>query len=300
MRAPSRRTTGIAVVVAAAALSAIFGTRAWRKAHPAASRSLAIVTRTRADAAAPPRAPGCNAGHANASRDGTTRTTRSGRTFHVWGPAAYDEARAYPVVVMFHGWSSKGRSLESWFKMEDHVAGAAFTVYPDSKGPSWDFAGTQDLDFTAGVLDALADEWCVDRANVLAFGFSYGARFVHHLGCKRPDLVRAIAAGGGSWDHEVGCVSPMPVLVIHRTADPTMRIAGGRDAAARWAELDGCRGEAEVRDQAHGCTAYLGCSAGGVSFCEDEHTDRSWPAGWNHTVREEYRGLAWRWFEELR
>ena len=299
-RTPAAVAAFLALAVAVACLVALRARRKTNTGHRTAGPSLAIVNATTVDAAVAPRARGCRAGHTNASTGGTTRTTRSGRTFHVWGPAAYDDARAYPVVLMFHGWSSKGRSLEGWFKMEDHVDGAAFTVYPDSEGATWDFAGAQDLDFTADVLDAVAGEWCVDRARVLAFGFSYGGRFVHHLGCKRPDLVRAIAAGGGSWDWEKECAGPMPVLVIHRTEDPTMRVAGGRDAAARWAEIDGCAADTEVRDAEHGCLAYRGCPAGAVTFCEDKHVDRSWPAGWNHTVREEYRSLAWSWFEELR
>jgi poly(3-hydroxybutyrate) depolymerase len=280
--------------------AAIVARHHWRRPpYVAPTGQYVIVTNETIDAAAAPRARGCGAGHENASADGTTRTTAGGRTFHVWGPASYDEKRAYPVVVMFHGWYSKGRSLEKWFKMEDHVEGAAFTVYPDSRTATWDFAGTEDTDFTAEVLDAVAEEWCVDRARVMAFGFSYGGRFVHHLGCKRPDLVRAIAAGGGSWDKEDGCKSAVPVLVIHRSEDPTMLIAGGIEAAKRWAKVDGCSTETEERDAAHGCVAYRGCAGGAVTFCDDKHRDDSWPRGWNHTVREEYRALAWRWFQQL-
>ncbi|MDB4938475.1 MAG: LpqC [Labilithrix sp.] len=287
-----------AIVLAAVALLAIRPRTRPRATAP--SSSLVIVTASTFDAAGAPRARGCGAAHDNASTGGTTRTTRSGRTFHVWGPSSYDANRAYPIVVMFHGWYSKGRSLQKWFKMEEYVEGEAFTVYPDSKTSTWDFAGAEDTDFTAELLDAVAEEWCVDRARVLAFGFSYGARFVHHLGCKRPDLVRAIAAGGGSWDQEDGCASALPVLVIHRSNDPTMRIAGGRESASRWAKVDGCSSATEERDAAHGCIAYRGCVGGAVTFCDDKHHDDSWPAGWNHTVREEYRALAWVWFQQLR
>jgi poly(3-hydroxybutyrate) depolymerase len=303
MRAPSRRTKiALGVLAACMVMATLLGLRLrTRGRHAPPGAKLAIVTRTTLDAAAAPRARGCGAAHADANGGGggTTRTTPSGRTFHVWGPASYDENRAYPVVLVFHGWASKGRSLQKWFKMEDYVEGAAFTVYPDSKSAAWDFSGAVDTDFTAEVLDAVADEWCVDRARVLAFGFSYGGRFVNHLGCTRPDLVRAIAAGAGAWDSETGCASALPVLVIHRTDDPTMRIAGGRDAAARWAKVDGCSSETEDRDRAHGCVAYRECAAGAVTFCEDKHHDDAWPAGWNHTVREEYRAIAWAWFAQL-
>ena len=225
--------------------------------------------------------------------------TRNARTFHVWGPTGYDENRPYPVVLAFHGWSSNGRAFAKWFKMQEHVGDAAVVVYPDSKTAQWDFKDADDLGFIADLLDTLAETWCVDRARVLAFGFSYGGRFVNHLGCKRPDLVTAIASGGGAWDAEVGCVAPLPVLVIHRTLDQTMRIKGGKDAARRWAEIDGCSKETEDTDTAHGCLGHRGCTSGSVTFCEDSHHDESWPQSWNHTVREEYRALTWRWFEEL-
>jgi polyhydroxybutyrate depolymerase len=249
-----------------------------------------------ADAAPAPRAPAC--GTAQPSPQALKMTTPSGRTFHVWGPATYDENHAYPVVLMFHGWSSNGAAFEKWFKMEEHVEGKAFTVYPDSRGPEWDFSGARDIDFTADILEALSSVLCIDRARVLAFGFSYGGRFVHHLGCKRPGLVRAIAAGGSRMDRDENGCTPMPVFVVHRTYDGSMRIAGGRESAERWAKIDGCDGTASL-DPAHGCIGYRGCAAGAVTFCEDAHHDDSWPASWNHTVREEYRTLVWQWFQSL-
>ena len=99
-------------------------------------------------------------------------------------------------------------------------------------------------------------------------------------------------------DRETGC-TPMPVLVVHRTNDASMRIAGGKESAERWAKIDGCSDGTASIDPAHGCIGYRGCTAGAVTFCEDTHHDDSWPASWNHTVREEYRTLTWRWFQSL-
>ena len=288
----------IAGLLAAFAYFAVRGQRRSHAPHVGSTVALPAGAGGAATHAAPTaRAPGC--GTKTASPSGDALTTRGGRTFHVWGPASYDESRPYPVVLTFHGWGSNGRDFAKWFKMEEHVEGAAFTVYPDSRGANWDFAGTKDLDFTAELLEMLADAFCIDRARVLAFGFSYGGRLVHHLGCKRPDLVRAIAAGGSSWDRESGC-APLTVLVTHRTRDETMVIAGGKESAARWAKIDGCSATTEDTDTAHECFGYRGCAAGSVTFCEDTHDDPKWPRSWNHTVREEYRALVWRWFTELR
>lgn len=239
-------------------------------------------------------------GAAAAPARGKAYETRSGRTFHVWGPSTYDPNRAYPIVLTFHGWYANGRDFQKWFKMENHVEGAAFVVYPDSKGPTWDLAGTADLDFTADIIEAMNNAYCIDRTRVFALGFSYGGKLVHHLGCKRPDLVRAISVGDGSWAAESGC-RPLPVLVTHRTRDDDEQIAWGKNAAQRWAKVDGCSETPEEVDPAHGCVAYRGCNAtGGVTFCEDKHFDPAWPKDWNHTIREEYRSLTWSWFTKVR
>ena len=252
-------------------------------------------------AAGAPLGSGC--GNGATSPQGTSYVTREGRTFHVWGPASYDPKRPYPVVLTFHGWYTNGRDFQRWFKMEEHVDGAAFTVYPDSKGPTWDLRGDSELDFTASMIEALSNAFCIDRSQVFALGFSYGGKVVHHLGCKRPGLVRAISIGDGSWAGETGCQTTpsLPVLVTHRTRDHDELIAWGKDAAQRWAKLDGCSDATDVTDAAHGCVAYRGCrSPSSVTFCEDTHFDASWPKDWNHTIREEYRSLTWKWFASLR
>jgi len=203
-------------------------------------------------------------------------------------------------VLTFHGWKTNGRDFERWFKMEDHVEGAAFVVYPDSRGPLWDLTGNSDLDFTAQVIEAVSNAYCIDTSRVFALGFSYGAKLVHHLGCKRGDLVRAISGGDGSSRVESGC-KRLPVLVTHRTRDPDERIEWGRDAASRWATANGCSDATDPTDAAHGCVAYRSCAPNaGVTFCEDTHYDKTWPPDWNHTIREEYRDLTWTWFKSLR
>lgn len=224
--------------------------------------------------------------------------TRSGRTFHVWTPEGYDPMHPYPIVLTFHGWYSNGPDFAAWFKMQEHDAGA-FTVYPDSEGATWDLTGNRDLDFVAEIVEAVSNAYCIDRAHVFALGFSYGGKFVHHLGCKRPALVRAISVGDGSWAQEQGC-APMPVLVTHRTRDHDELVGWGRDAARRWAKIDGCSETAEPSDVAHGCVTYRGCTARtSVTFCEDTHFDPTWPEEWNHTIREEYRSLTWTWFKSV-
>jgi poly(3-hydroxybutyrate) depolymerase len=222
-------------------------------------------------------------------------TTPGGRTFHVWGPSSYDSSRAYPVLFTFHGYESDGLGFQRWFKMEEHVRGEAFVVYPDANGPAWAMADQSDLAFFDAMRLAMSNAFCIDLARVYAFGFSYGGKFVHHLGCHRASALRAISVGDGSWGYtnEKEC-KPLPVLVTHRTNDPDERFEWGKKATETWMRIDGCSGAPQPTDAAHGCVAYQGCKAP-LEFCEDKWVDEKWPHDWNHTVREEYRDLTWQW-----
>lgn len=222
------------------------------------------------------------------------------RAFHVWGPAA--PSQPLPVAVLLHGWKSNGAEFQRWFRFEDQTQDAAYVVYPDS-APSgmWDVTGTRDLDLLERVLDETAKAYCIDRARVLVFGFSFGAKMANHVGCKRPDLARAIVAGAGSWvDADPHCGGELPVLVLHRTKDPSELVDWGHDAARRWARVQGCNAAETPSPLGLGCARYAGCRApGSVDWCEDTWFDPAWPHDWNHTIRDEYRALAWSWFAAL-
>jgi polyhydroxybutyrate depolymerase len=248
-------------------------------------------------ASAPLLTEACGGGRAGAT--GETLTTPSGRTLHVWPPKSYEPTKPYALVFAFHGIGSSGRQFQSWFKMEDFVHEDAVVVYPDATR-AWDLEGDRDLVMLDEALALLGKTYCFDRGRVLALGFSYGAKLVHHIGCKRSDRVKAIAAGDGSWAPERDC-GRVPVLVTHRTRDPDELVAWGKDAARRWAEIDGCSRATEVVDERHGCKTFTGCTpANAVTWCEDTDDNPSWPRPWHHTIREEYRALSWDWFTHVR
>ncbi len=284
---PTKTARPAHLVVALGALGALaVGSGACRRA---------TATVTTSVSAAPDGGDGC--GGTRGVARGEAFRTASGRTFHVWTPTRYDGRTAYPLVIAYHGYGTDGRAFQSWFKMEDHVEDAAIVVYPNAKGGAWDLDGARDLDFFDAVVDAAAGAFCVDRARVHAFGFSFGAKMVHHLGCKRPGRLRAIAAGDGSWAADEGC-GAVPVLVTHRTRDDDELLAWGRGAMTRWVGHNGCAKTTSAPD-ALGCVGYDGC-AKPVVWCEDTFYDPTWKHTWNHTVREEHRDRVWAFFRDLR
>jgi poly(3-hydroxybutyrate) depolymerase len=249
------------------------------------------------------RSPGC--GKPAPVAPGVLVGTGGGRTFHVFPPRGYDPNAAYPVLFTYHGIDSNGGQFEEWFKMEDHVNGEAIVVYPDARkasygGTAWELAGERDMIAFDDMRSAVAQSFCVDLTRIYAMGFSYGGKFVTALACMRPGILRAISSNDASWGNanEATCAA-IPVLVTHRTNDPDELLEWGRSSAEAWARVNGCEGPKAVHatDEAHGCADYSGCRSK-VTFCEDRYANPSWRREWNHTVREEYRDLVWRWLRE--
>lgn len=253
-------------------------------------------------APAGPDASACGGGRSPVT--GAPHMTASRRTFHVWTPSSYDGSRPLPVIFAVHGMGSGGRGFQRWFKMETLVDDSAIVVYPDSDKELWDIDGDTELVFFDAMLDGLAGAYCIDRSRVFAVGFSYGGKLVHHLGCKRTSRFKAISVGDGSWpDGDPKCEGRLPVLVTHRTRDDDELITWGKDAATRWAKVNGCSTESAPidvppTDVAHGCSAWKNCAPGAtVTFCEDRWFDPKWPHDWNHTVRPDYLKVTWQWFQ---
>lgn len=234
-------------------------------------------------------------------------TTPSGRTFHVWGPSGYDPSKAYPVVMVFHGWYATGEAFQQWFEMEKYVQNGAFVVYPDAVSGLWDVSGTKDLVFFDEMVKQLGETYCINPSRVLGFGFSYGGHFADHLGCKRAGYVKAITVGdGGPGGNRLHC-GRLPVLVTTRTHDTDEYPAYGLNVAAGWTSLNSCGAAGDKAPQNNNgedmgyCVTHAACkSPGGLTYCEDtstfappEHPE------WNHTVREYYRSFAFSWFNAL-
>ena len=203
-------------------------------------------------------------------------------------------ARANPAEVFGFGSRQAAMGGAAAARVDDFSS-----VYYNPAG----LAASHGKHVSFGLLGAASHLAINDRSYELSepFGFSFGARMANHVGCKRPDLARAIVAGGGDWvDHDPKCGAPLPVLVIHRTRDPSELVSWGREAAERWAKVQHCDASDRLSQLGEGCTEFPGCAAGGsVGWCEDPWFDPSWPQSWNHTVRDNYRALAWDWFRAL-
>jgi polyhydroxybutyrate depolymerase len=250
----------------------------------------------------------CYEGSLDEDRDGcaspmiagtaTERVVADGidRKYLVVVPPSLDGATTpAPVVMGFHG--SNGRA--------EHVADnygltgdePALYVYPQARyrekmnGSAWDPDPLgPDFPYFDEMLDDLHRHYCVDDDRISAAGQSNGAFFVHELGCRRPDVLRAIApvAGGGPAARSA-CRGPVAAMMIHGVDDETVPIEQGVEAREYWLDADRCDGAATTPTEPAPCLAYAGCVEP-VLWCEHDG-NHEWPDFAGPAIREFFLGL---------
>ena len=222
------------------------------------------------------------------------------RTFNLHVPSGYDRA-ATPLVLNFHGYTSNAGQQEYFSVMSETADREGFAVaYPQGTGvsPSWNAgaccgsAVTNDIDdvgFTAAMIDAIAEEMCLDSARVYSTGFSNGGFLSHRLACELSDRIAAIAPVAGVMGiDECNPTRAVPVAHFHGTLDGLVPIGGSavfpsvEETIDDWAERNGCSGEPQVsfdEGDAH-CERWDACDEGSaVELCIIDGGGHTWPGG---------------------
>ena len=201
------------------------------------------------------------------------------RTLIVAMPDDYDEDMPYPLVFAWHGLGGNGALARLYFGVEQQAAGAAIFVYPDGLpvmgGTGWDLIGDQDLALFDALHERFSDELCVDQERVFSTGHSFGGYWSNVLGCKRGDVLRAIApvAGGGPF---TSCAGQVAVWLTHGDNDAVVEFSEGEGSRDHWLAENSC-GQASAPTDPPGCVAYEGCDDGyPVHWCVHSQ-DHDWP-----------------------
>ena len=239
-------------------------------------------------------------------------------TYRVAAPPWREGDPPRPVVMHFHGFGQSGADvLQDQAVVEPIVARGYVLLAPDGlvppgrSGGSWSFGARppqrDELAFVRQVLADAVPRFHLDRARVLASGFSIGGSLTWYLACRAPDAFAAFApVAGGFWQPlPTGCAGPVRLLHTHGWRDQTVPLEGrplrpGLEQGDIFAGL-------QVWRRANGCTGLMA-----DRFATDgDHWRRAWdrcapgtalelvlhPGG--HEVPPGWADLALDWFESV-
>jgi polyhydroxybutyrate depolymerase len=189
-----------------------------------------------------------------------------------------------PLVVALHGSTQNPASFRvfsdpSFDRLAEHHG--AFVAYPQGFEGQWNDArvqlnfaarrqGYDDVEFISTLIGEVVAGGAVDPTRVYVVGFSNGGSMVTRLAHEVPGLFAAVAILSSTqpapenFAPGTDAHKPLPVLLIHGTADPVSPYEGGAaslfgsdsrgehlsvsDSAAYWAQRNGIVGAPRISE----------------------------------------------------
>jgi polyhydroxybutyrate depolymerase len=206
---------------------------------------------------------GCSASRARPAAGTTAHHVTTAGVVHPYllsVPTAYRPNTPTPLVLLFHGFDSDGKSFAALTRMpEEGARRDAIVVTPDGPNHTWQLSGTgRDAAFVDAIVASVSSTTCVDLRRVYAAGFSQGAAFAIFYTCARPGKIAAFATV--AVDFQLGCKQPVPYLAFHGTVDPAVPYTDGAVGVSLpgpvrgtllnmgdWAKLDKCGASPTLR-----------------------------------------------------
>ncbi len=177
------------------------------------------------------------------------------RTYRVHTPPGFNTAEHLPLVFNLHGLTSTGEQQELYSEMNAVADVERFVVvYPDGVNNSWNLGlgAVDEYSFFTGMMDLLEITHNIDPDRIYSCGMSQGGFMSFVLACSIYDRIAAIATVAGSMAPGLNLVCsptrPVPVMMIHGTADGIVPYTGGiqnmavEDAIDFWSQHDNCVG----------------------------------------------------------
>lgn len=242
------------------------------------------------------------------------------RNYMVHLPSAYNRDVPAPVVIYLHGGggSMKAAYMDGLGKMSDKhgfilavpegtgevKAGRLRGRWNGGKWETGECCGqADDSGFISRMIDEIGNNFNIDKKMIYATGISNGGLMTNRLGCELADKIAAIAPVASAAVMS-GCIPsrPMPVMVIHGTADPANPLDGSEprgifktgifampykrmtpyQVVDAWRKINKCS-EAKLSGYQRGyakCVIYNECAAGAeIEFCIVEGMGHTYPGG---------------------
>lgn len=234
-------------------------------------------------------------------------------------PVGYDGGGRFPVLIALHGGFGSPAQFERSSGFSD-VADAHGFIVAYGQGTAWGrlaaavwnaggccgqaadaVRNVDDVGYLREVVAHLTAAYRIDSARVYLAGMSNGAMMANRVACDAADLVAGVAAVSGTiQDPSCDPARPVPVLMMHGTADDNVPYEGGMGSVAvnqasfepveqaidAWARRNGCEGpaitESDVAGHDDGITVdrltFAACEAATVLYRLNGGV-HEWPGG---------------------
>lgn len=236
------------------------------------------------------------------------------RFYRLYVPSSISAGSAVPLLIALHGNGTDEQGFAELSGLDETAAQEGFlVVYPRAVEGVWNGGFSQktrnvdDVGFLVSLVDELSTRYSIDTERVFATGLSGGGIMTYRLACDAPELVSAIAPVAATLAVECSPASPVSVLHIHGTDDPTIDIEGREDRGSppvaavvdAWSVFDGCDGEPQVATEgAATITRWSGCDSGtAVHFYSVEGMRHEYPRSDDGDALDA-RDVSWTFFTE--
>ncbi len=161
------------------------------------------------------------------------------RTYRIAFPEAHDGTTPIGAIVFVHGYrgTANGVMRNTVLTALASDLGVAF-IAAQAAGPDWNIPGAPSHHALEGIhelayFDALIEDvttrFAIDRARLMASGFSSGAMMVWHLACYRGAAFAGFVPMSGTFWEPVpkNCpTGPVNLIHYHGTEDPVVPLTG--------------------------------------------------------------------------
>jgi len=183
------------------------------------------------------------------------------RDYILYIPAIYDGSEDVPLVLNFHGYGSNANQQMFYGDFRDIADTEGFLlVHPQGSilngVQQWNvgFLGnrnkTDDVGFTAALINELANLYTINLDRVYATGMSNGGFMSFLLACQLSEKIAAVASVTGSMTPDTydacNAQQPTPILQIHGTGDRIVPYNGDtwtrsiEDVIFYWVNYNNC------------------------------------------------------------
>jgi polyhydroxybutyrate depolymerase len=223
-----------------------------------------------------------------------------GRSYSLYVPPSYDPSEPTALVLALHGRPHNGYGFAYLLDMNAVAQRENFIVaYPDGLESSWNYVagipgyanyhdtGGLDVAFLVNLAEDLSQVLNIDPNRRYLTGFSNGGFMTQRVACEAGDYFAAFGILGATFFPGFAglClgneISPVPLIFLHGTKDPSIPWAGIRqgqtiistsvpDTLSFWAAHDGCSPENAIVSELPATSADTRIDLFEFKGCENE------------------------------